>query len=412
MFVVRDWISVGSDDDSDDNDDFAYGIDGGSKYFNALFSDSFLTKTETLQIMRKYLENVLGKHITCCLLPHPGGAVFKPKSCSVVSLSNEFRRESFKLFQKTRNNCQQTIKTVQNQPCKCLDLCKVIKDYVFELGPQLDVPNQKSFLEKDITVKMSTGVKRFVEEFVSSSGKQQVWEGNVETIKKRLEKLKLNTKSKFRREADRFYSEKILHKWENELSRVLSQVIKNFMECIHVEKVYKKAIVEYSEWLKEECCCMSSVNFSFKAARDKRNSLLQEMKKNINQKVGSEEIFHQCQEYFMTRTDKIVANINDDVQSSSTKTISLLALGIVGVVAFLLATVGNVVTSAQPFSYGHNLGKSVTVFTAALIKKSQSVATAKVSASSQRFQQYKDGEMRVKLSFGTLHFKLEFQENM
>ena len=404
MFVIRDWFSAESDSDSDDEDhDYAYGTDGGSKYFNELFSDDFLHEATEHRIMIDFLEDALGKNMSCCLLPYPGNAVVRT-SCRVADLNDEFQRESFKLFQEINSDCQRRIKTFNGHLLKCGTLCEIISEYVYLLGPQLGEAYHESFVEKHLQVKMSRHVERCIDEFASSAGFQRVLEGSYDTFQKHRQELNANLKLKFRQETIQFYSESIVGEWEKKLSWVFSKMIQNLMTCKHVEEAFKKAIMDYFEWLKNNANDFVEYAETFSdQSREKRDSLLQELEVNIHEKfeIGSEkdslqdleEIVLQCQEYFIDRISHINESIDNAIKSAFQRTGLNAALGRASI--FLL-----------PFSIlyeirHHNTAKALAT------QKILTIIDANIPDSSPLvLQQYKEGRMTVKVSFGTLKFKL------
>ena len=56
MFIVRDWNSIESDDESDDEGDqnFSYGMEGRKDYFNTLIRKDSPNKAKEHKSMREY----------------------------------------------------------------------------------------------------------------------------------------------------------------------------------------------------------------------------------------------------------------------------------------------------------------------------------------------------------------------
>ena len=349
LFIVRDWMNVETDDDDDDSDDdeqsFPYGLEGGKAYFKALIRDDSPSKAKEQKMMGEYLDHAFGKDIPCCLLPHPGDAVGR-KSCSVANLSGDFRRESFKFFQEMTSRNRIKIKKIQNTLCQCKELSEAIKDYVSQLGPHLDVADRNSFLVTDFRVKMSRRVKNRVEEFLDLSQKQNVWQGNYDTVEifeSYLVEKRIEMKSKFREDAEKFFPQRVVEEWQEELNRVLSQVSRNLKASVHVDEAYKKAIVKFSEWQKSNARTHleeEGKDFSAKA-RKYRDSLLLEMKEKINnlEKIEDlEELFCQCKEYFVNHTNKITAAIDADIEKflermKITRILAISAVVVIGLAA-------------------------------------------------------------------------------
>ena len=292
MFVVRDWFSAGNEDnsggsdnsDSDEDQNFSYGTEGGKRYFQTLIEEDFPNKAEEHKAMREYLQFAFGENIPCCLLPNPGN-VFGRKTCSVADLNEDFSRESFKFFQKIEEKCQLKLKQIQNERYKCGELCKAIQDYVSQLGVDLDVPDRESFSETDFKVKMSRHVRNHVEEFVKSSNERKVWEDHTQ-FERNLLTLKETTVYSFNQTVEKFYAHRALKEWEEELDRILSQIIRILKTCLDASKSYIKTIEEYNEWHKSNAkkhLETGSENFN-KKATEKLNSLLQQMEGNLQQK--------------------------------------------------------------------------------------------------------------------------------
>ena len=473
MFVVRDWMNVETDDDDDDDDSesdddddqsLPYGMEGGKEYFKALFRDDSPNKAKEQKMMREYLDHAFGEDISCCLLPHPGDAVGR-KSCSIADLSGDFRRESFKFFQEMTSSNRIKIKEIQNAPCKCKELSETIKDYVSQLGPHLDVADRNSFLMTDFRVKMSRHVKNRVEEFLDMSQKQNVWEGNYDTVEifeSYLVEKSIEMKSKFREEAERFYSQRVVVEWEEELDRVLSQVSRNLKASVHMDEAYKKAIVKFSEWQKSNARTHleeEGKEFSVKAQKV-RDSFLQEMKektKSLEKVEDLEEIYCQCKEYFVNHTNKIIADIDADIEKflKAMKTTRILAISAAVIITLPMAVARDILplilaakcpvrarSASAVASPSAGVGTSAKVedekklqYTgrifdglvrskvaqplvlfgdwvnkAVFTKKIENKSAFSRSDSQLGLQQYDNGKMKVELSFGTLIFKLKIKE--
>ena len=465
MFVVRNWLYIESDGDSndaDDNENFPYGTEGGKKYFETLILRDSAKRAEEHKMMREFLVYALGDNIPCCLLPYPGDVV-GCNSCSVADLSSDFRRESFSFFQEIASANSLKIKKIQTKRCKCGELCETIKDYVSQLGQDLNVADQNSYIVKDFRAKMSRHVKNCIDEFLKLTKSQEVWKGNYEAVKvfeNYLERLKLESKSKFRNEAGEFYSKKAVDEWEGELDRILSQATKIFKGCVHADEAYKMAILEFSDWLKSNASSHlkeGKDNMFAPLAGNKRKLLFIEMEKAIRQHGEdedlSEEIVLQCKEYFWRQTNKLTADIDDDIGSFLTgmKVVRFCVTGIVaiglalvsipaiagGMVAAALdrraevATVGET-TTANTSGTTDNLFKAgfskMKRGAEAVVDKAidtvgkpihgwyhgkiQNQGNVKVSTSALALQEYRKGEMTVELRCGILTFKLEVRDNL
>ena len=428
MFVVRDWISVNNDDDSggsyvsnvSEEQNFAYGMEGGKQYFETLIEEDFPNKAKEHKAMREYLQYAFGENIPCCLLPHPGNAV-AGETCSVADLSEDFRRESFKFFQDIEEKCQLKIKEIQDERCKCGELCKAIQDYVSQLGVNLDVPNQRdSFFETDFKVKMSLHVRIRVEEFVKSSNAHEVWEDHTQ-FEKNLQDLKKETVSRFNQIAGKFYPMRALMEWEEELNRILSQIIRILKTCLNASRTYIKAVHDYNGWHQSNVrkhLDTGSGKFIIQATK-KRNSLLQQMKKNLRQKdvYKLDQILSHCNDNFVEYTDKLNKDVDADIDKFEfySEVVKLVVIGVdfgLGALAsFCLSHLGaEKAQAAGPVGAVAVLGqlekigqKGTEKFFEEKIKRS---ATKELS-SSLELQQYKEGEIEVKLPFGTIKFKVE-----
>ena len=443
MFVVRDWIHVGSDDDSDDDgdhQDFAYGTDGGKKYFEALIEDSPNRATEH-QMMQEFLEYAFGKNIPCCLLPHPGNKV-GGRNCSVAELSEDFRHESFKFFLTIENENKFKIKKIQEPFCKCGELYEAIKDYVSQLGDHLDVTDRDSFLTKDFRVKMSRHVKNCVKDFVENlSQNHDKWTSkDIGTMAANLEKMKPPSKAKLRKVAGEFYRPNVIDQWEEELDRVLSQVITNLKTCMQVEEAYKKAILAYSKWHKRSAkSLLEEARYVQNQPKKERDSLLKEMKNSIRlnaeQTEQLEDVIEQCERWFLTDTNKLTAKVDADIEDylhklkiMQTSLRLVVALGSLIVRSGIFLTsqiraVADVAAIALPGVDGIDSAENVAA--ALAIKAGEEAAKAvytnklkekaevKILDSSPKLQEYKDGKMTVEFSFGkVIEFKLEVRENL
>ena len=465
MFVVRNWLYTGSDgdnDDADDNENFPYGMEGGKKYFETLILRDSTKRAEEHKMMRDFLVYALGDNIPCCLLPYPGDVVGR-KSCSVADLSNDFRRESYSFFQKITNANSLKITKIQTKRCKCGELCETIKDYVSQLGPGLSVADQNSYIVQDFRAKMSRHVKNRVKEFLMMTESHDISIGNYEAVQRfenHLERLKPELKSKFRNEAGEFYSERAVDEWEGELDRILSQATKIFMGCVHADEAYQNAILQFSHWLKSDASSHlkeGKDNMFAPRARSKRNLLFQEMENAIRQHAKdedlSQEIVSQCNEYFLMHTNKLTADIDDDIESFLNR-MKVARFFMTGIVAIALAAVSipaavagmvaaaidrrTKVDTAGEIATENTIGTKDNLIKAGILKVNQGAqavfdkavdavgkpifswydgriqnkSDVDVSTSALTLQEYKEGEMKVNLRFGTLIFKLEVRDNL
>ena len=159
-----------------------------------------------------------------------------------------------------------------------------MKDYVLHIGPTFDVTNRKSFLEKDISVKMSRQVRNCVESFIELVRKSELFQDPNETIlADNLNYLKEEARSTFTDTTGKFYLQKIVDEWNKELDRVLSQAILNLKTCIHVEKVYQKATLDYNTWLKNHA--ISKAENIAAEAQAKRDFFMEDMAVSIRQEA-------------------------------------------------------------------------------------------------------------------------------
>ena len=418
MFIIRDWIGAersinvndddndsddddeddNSDDDNDDDQDFPYGMNGGKKYFETTIRDDSGGRATNHVMMHKYFDYAFGKDIPCCLLPHPGDAVFQNR-CPISNLGENFRQECTNLFQEIENERKFKIKKLQKSLCKCGELNQAIKDYVVKLGPQLDVSDPTLFNEHDISVKLSLQVKKHVDFFISLSKDKDEWKYHqqLSTIITKLEEHKQNIIKKFKDENSKFYSPFTMREWTEELERVISQILLNMEACMHSDKHYREAILQYHTWLKDNTKTRSEKEAKIFAvqAREKRESLLQQLKDDTNQHVGAEhreKIFSQCQKYFRDHTNKLIANIDADNERflSAMKVNSVFAK----IISFGLAfwqPIANVVEAPI-----NGLGAAIT----------ESVMRGRIHEehfrSSFGLHNYKSGNMEVEVSFGII----------
>ena len=328
-----------------------------------------------------------------------------------------------------------------------------------QFGAHLDVSDRDSFLERDTRVKMSQGVRICVEDFIASSRKNVRWDDPNETLATSLNNLKKEEKSVFRSNAGKSYPERVVDDWEKELDRVLAQAIRNLMTCINVEKAYKRAVLEYNDWIQNDAI-KNDEDFG-KQARAKRDFLVKDMEASICQQTDDndlENIISQSKDYFRQHTNKIIAGIDDDIKDFLNKmlvaenAINVLSIGLGVLIAhkswpsiiskvsqksIILPVkdilVGNAavtsieLTPAQRFvTQLFNALGSAWQFAQKLCNLLKEVANILIGANYQNnirsriaahnyhssfaLEHYKDGEMTVELSFGTLRFKLEVRE--
>ena len=432
MFVVRDWISIQSNDDSDsddgydddgddddsdngdddegetDNLDYRYGLDGGKEYFQTLIRNDSPNKAKEHQMISDYLDYAFGEEIPCCLLPHPGDAVYR-KHFSVADLNECFRRETFNIFHEIKNKTKFKIKQIQNQDCKCGELCEAIKDYVSLLGPNLNVAADNSFFLQDFKVKMSRRVRNSVDEFHQLAQNEKV-KNSYKDNKESLVDIKTKMILKFRKEAGKFYpNTSMVFEWEQELNRLLSQAVRNMMTCLSVENAYRTAIMKYSLWLRDTPRIRSirrTKTFGNRA-RKLRCSLLQEMKKRILQDVEEEkhfeDIFLQCKECFEIHTNKLTAAIDDDIEDFLRAMISERTK-----MVHVCVILGSLISNATDSAY--DLGVASTID--GITEQITTGADKNNSISLLGLHQYECGEMIVKLAFGIITFKLEVRNTL
>ena len=333
MFVVRDWSNATSeedssnfseDDDDDDDQNFSFGMEGGKSYFQTVLGKSSPHKAKEHKLMREHLNYAFGENISCCLLPYPGEAV-RHKSCSLINLDDQFQKECTKFFRKLKNKGNFKTKEMQNKPCTCEELREAIKDYVSQLGPQLDVSDCSSFLLNDFKVKMSSHIKTQVNKFVEFLNQRVVFENTIENLEKNvheLEKTKDRMSKNFAEEVGKFYPQKLFDEWQEELVRVLSQIIRNWGVCMRVRLVYREAILEYATWIQSEevnrLRAKHHERFS-DSANEKRDLLLKKIAESISQHVKdtklSKAVFSQFEKYFLKHTNKLTAAIDHDIST-------------------------------------------------------------------------------------------------
>ena len=330
-----------------------------------------------------------------------------------------------------------------------------------QFGAHLDVSDRDSFLERDTRVKMSQGVRICVEDFIASSRKNVRWDDPNETLATSLNNLKKEEKSVFRSNAGKSYPERVVDDWEKELDRVLTQATRNLMTCVNVEKAYKRAVLEYNDWIQNDAI-KNDEDFG-KQARAKRDFLVKDMEASICQQTDGnnlENIISQCKDYFRQHTNKIIAGIDDDIKDFLNKmlvaenAINVLSIGLGVLIAhkswpsiiskvsqksIILPVkdilVGNAavtsieLTPAQRFvTQLFNALGSAWEFAQKLCNLLKEVANILIGANYQNnirssitahnyhssfaLEHYQAGEMTVELSFGTLKLKLEVCQNL
>ena len=427
MFVVRDWFSVGNEDtsggsdtsDSDEDQNFSYGTEGGKRYFQTLIEEDFPNKAEEHKAMREYLQFAFGENIPCCLLPNPGN-VFVRKTCSVADLNEDFSRESFKFFQEIEEKCQLKLKETQGERCKCGELCNAIQDYVSQLGVDLDVPDRESFSKTDFKVKMSRHVRNRVEEFVKSSNENKVWENQTQ-FERNLQTLKKTTVSRFNEIAGKFYAQRALKEWEEELDRILSQIIRILKTCLDASKSYIKTIEEYNEWHKSNAkkhLETGSENFN-KKATEKLNSLFQQMEENLRQKQvdNLDQILSCCRDNFVEYTDKLnkAVDANIDKFELCSEVVKVVVIAVDFGLGKLASAGLSYLGAEKPQTLG-SLGAAAVLPKLEEIghKKTEEFFEEKIKRSATKelapsleLQLYQDGEIELKLPFGTIKFRVD-----
>ena len=410
MFVVRDHVYVESNGDSgDDDEDFAYGTEGGKKYFHTIIQDNSSNKATEHKILQEFLEYAFGNDIPCCLLPQPGNAIGR-KSCKVADLDKEFQQECFKLFQKIASNKKVKIKRMQEVVCTCKTLCGTIQDYVGQFGPYLAVDGEYSTSRSKrlIKVKMSSYVRKYVNQYIDFC--QQAVKTNCSDTHKaamELQTTKQNSVLKFKKETAPNYIPSVVAEWEEELNRILSQIKINLVTCMFIETAYKKAILKFNKWQKSNIGTRSEDEKDiFRAqAEQKRSDLLREMKEKIRrcpEKANRfEEIFSQCEKYFVDHTNKVTAAIDKDNDRflKAMKVLDFVFGGIWSAISFVIPPLSE---TEAPHK---TLGKRVT----------ERVMSNRVNDNTRfslGLQNYRYGKLQVELSFGPINFDFDIGEQL
>ena len=418
MFVVRDYAGAESDGYSSDNDDdFPCGTEGGKRYFQTITQDNSPNTAKEHEIMQDFLVYSFGNDIPCCLLPHPGKAI-RRKSCRVADLNKEFQRQCFNLFQKITNNEEVKIKNMQEVVCTCKTLCETIQDYVDLFGPNLAVDNQNSLsqIKRLASVKLSSYFRKYVNQYIDLC--QQAVKANCrDTFKAaiKFETTKQNSVLNFKKEIALLYPPTVVTEWEEELNRVLSQIKINLVTCMFIEKAYKEAILEFNEWQKSNIGTRSKDEAKkfVVQAEEKRSSLLRKMEEKIRrcpEKTDRfEEIFSQSKEYFLDHTNKVAAAIDKDNARFLTA-MSVLDFVFKEIGIALTFAIPKVAAIATPLLLAIKepskpLGKYVT-------KKVMSYRIKDKTRSSLGLQNYRNGEMQVELSFGTINFEFDIGKQL
>ena len=425
MFVVRDWFFDANNDDADSDDDqcFPYGLNGGAKYFETLVEDFQKTANEHIKLL-EYLKYAFGKNIPCCLLPSPSEAVRAKKTCRAFDLNNNYRSEIFKLFQKIEGNpCNYKIKKIQKQLCKCRELSEFIKDFVSQLTSNLDVTDRLSFLEKDIKIKLSRYFKNCVNEFLESAQKEiECWEEEDTGAKNKLKSLKLKSKSKFRKNAGNYFPPSFIEEWEKDLDHVLDQIIEISDACAFVEMKYKRAILNYNDWQKNNTSSSLRAEFSkfTKQACERRDSEWQTIKKAISKKIQErddmEDILSQCEKYFFKHINKLTANIDKDINNflEKMKVVRFVLKPfsvVLGLGSYLAGKLTGADLTESPLQFGRNAIDGIFSESIKRIVKRQVLNSWQHGdKSSIKLQLYEKGEITMELSFGVLVFKLNVQD--
>ena len=365
---------------------FPYGTKGGKKYLQSLLqnksSDEIIMKQK---MMQEYLNFAFGDKISCCLLPHPGDAV-KRKTCNMSDLDEEFRKESLKFFLQitSKNQNGLELKQIQSKMCKCGELCDAIKDYVALLGYSLNVTDAQSFFEADFRVNMSNHLKFFVERFLNKIIKHSYVENN---LKEKLNSSEFEIEKEFEKATQNLGPQELLKPWKKEFQNALYQITEILKICyMHVEGAYKKAVLKYNDWLKKHRINQFK-NMENYQAQTKRNKILKKLKEKyipqeVRKKKDFEQIFSQCEKCFNIHTNKLTANVDDDIQS------------------FLEIMQSKSITV-----------KSLTVDLEALVVAFPA-ERSEVNLKDHSLNLYEKGEMNVELSFGTLTFKLNTREKL
>ena len=425
VFVVRDWCYDANEFDSSDDDDdcqmFEYGMEGGKKYFETVIEEDSGNRANEHKDMLKYFKYAFGENLRCCLLPDPGKAVKTGKVCSVLNLSDDFRRESFALFRKTAEKYK--IKEIQKKICTCRELCDVINDFVALFTSQLDVSDRRSFIEKDIARKMSRNLRNCVHEFMNSTKKEE-WNGKdaICEVRAKWEKLKLESKSKFKQEGRRHYPNRFLEVWEKELDRVLDQIIGILDACVIVEKEYKAAILKYNDW--QTSITSSSLRAEVSEyevqVREKRKFLWQEMEKNVSYHIRrkdiSEDVLSQCKTFFFEHTNKLTANIDKDIQDFLAKMkymrIAMTPITVLlGLGSYVIGKIGGANIPESPLQLGRNAMDGL--FSERVKKRVEKTVFdfSRQQNNNSKLQLYKEGKVTMELSFGNLVFKLNVRDS-
>ena len=230
-----------------------------------------------------------------------------------------------------------------------------------------------------------------------------------------LQTKKQNSVRNFKKETALLYPPSVVTEWEEELNRVLSQIKINLVTCMFIEKAYKEAILEFNEWQKSNIGTRSKAEpkkFAVQA-EEKRSSLLREMEDKILQCLEKtddlEKIFSQSKEYFLDHTNKVTAAIDKDNDRFLTA-MSVFDFEFKGIRFALSLAIPKVSAIANPpllaiETLTKTLGNFVT-------KKVMSYRVKDNTRLSLGLQNYRNGEMQVELSFGTINFEFDIGKQL
>jgi len=155
-FLIRDW---------NNDEDYNFGIEGGSRYFEEEVLKITQTQMPELRSVRESIKNSF-EHIGCCLLPHPGNIVARRKHYDGKwsEMEVEFEHELKKIIEYLLLPENMILKKINAQELTGKELRTYIDQY-FKLFQSDDIPQTMTIYEMTVESHMNNLVKKCVHDY-------------------------------------------------------------------------------------------------------------------------------------------------------------------------------------------------------------------------------------------------------
>ena len=172
-FLIRDW---------ENDEEFAFGIDGGRQYFEEEVLKIKPTQKEELISVRESIRSSF-ETIECCLLPHPGKHVSRRKDYDGrwSEMDEEFKEELEKIIELLLLPKNMILKKVNGQELTGMEM----KDYItqfFKIFQSGDVPETLTIYELTVESNMNNLIKKCIDDYKKTMYRNRELISNEESI--------------------------------------------------------------------------------------------------------------------------------------------------------------------------------------------------------------------------------------